>query len=110
MSNNTLSMVDARSTVRFETAPRLNPVVRLETSKAGFLAAVLSRAFHNDPNFRYVVPDEQTRGAVLPWFFNSAIRASQLYGEISTTETVDGGALWIRPARTLTFGLMLRAG
>ena len=94
----------------FETAPQLNPVIRLEMPQAEFLAPVLSRAFHNEPYFTYVAPDERVRRAVLPGFVRSAIRASHLYGEIYTTETIDGAALWINPGRRLTWVRMLRAG
>jgi len=110
MRNTESSVLGVYSTLRFETTRRPDPAVRLETPKAGVLAAVLSRAFHNEPNFAYITPDERARRAVLPWFFHSAIRVSQLYGEIYTTETLDGGALWISPGRVLTFVRMLGAG
>jgi len=45
-----------------------------------------------------MIPDEESRRDVLPWFFEAAIRAGQLYGEVRTTETIDGGAV-----RNLTF-------
>jgi hypothetical protein len=48
---------------------------------------------------------------VLPWFVRSvAIRTSQVCGEIYTTETFDGSALWMRPGCALTFGQMVRIG
>src|SRR5262249_61589018 len=68
----------------------------LDTSQIDLLANVLSRSFHDNPNFVYMIPDEGTRRTLSPWFFRSAIRATQLYGEIYTTETIDGGALWFR--------------
>jgi GNAT superfamily N-acetyltransferase len=110
MPDSESSTVRMRCIVRFETAPKHNRVVRLETPQAGFLETVLSRAFHSEPNFTYIAPDERTRRAVLSWFFRSAIRAGQLYGEIYTTKAAEGGALWISPGRTLTFGRMLRTG
>jgi len=43
-----------------------------------FLSTVLSRAFHSEPHFTYIMPDEQVRRMVVPWFVRSvAIRASQ---------------------------------
>src|SRR2546425_3928209 len=74
MRNSESSVLGVHSTLRFETTRRPDPAVRLETQKAGVLAAVLSRAFHNEPNFAYITPDERARRAVLPWFFHSAIR------------------------------------
>ena len=41
--------------------PRQFPVVRLEISQLEFLAAVLNHAFQNEPHFKYLLPDEQTR-------------------------------------------------
>jgi hypothetical protein len=82
-----------------------------QTGQIDLLAIILSRAFHEQPTFTYLIPDERERRAVLPWFFRSlAIRASQFCGEIYTTETVQGGALWISPGRAHTFGRVLRTG
>ena len=61
---------------------------------------MLVRAFCNEPNFRYLIPDEQER-LRLPDYFRWAIRASQQCGEIHTTQTVEGGALWISPEHML---------
>jgi hypothetical protein len=75
------------------------------------LSVILSRALHDEANFRYLVPDEQERRLVLPWFFRTlAIRASQVCGEIYTTETIDGAALWIGPDCEHTFSRVLRTG
>src|SRR5262249_39233208 len=57
------------------------------------------------------MPDERVRRTVLRWFFRSlAIRASRICGEIYTTDTIEGGALWISPGRTHTFGRVVRMG
>ncbi|HYR87930.1 MAG TPA: hypothetical protein VE422_27870 [Terriglobia bacterium] len=95
--------------VRFEGTPHDSRVAPLEMSKVEALASVLSGALENEPNFKYLLPDEQTRRAVLPWFFRSiGIRACHLYGEIYTTESVEGGALWISRGQTLAFEQMVR--
>jgi hypothetical protein len=74
-------------------------------------AVILSRALHDEPNFAFVIPDERERRAVLPWFFRTlAFRASHVCGEIYTTNSIDGVALWISPGRARTFGRMLRMG
>src|SRR5437899_8360779 len=87
------------------------PVVRLDMSQVDLLATVLSRACQDEAKFKYLMPDEQTRRAVLPWFFGSvAIRASHLYGEIYTTENIDGAALWISPGHASDFGQIVRTG
>src|SRR5262249_35798729 len=84
-------------------------VVRLEVSQAESLATVLSLAHQNEPKFKYLIPDEPARGTILPWFFRAvAIPACHVYGEIYTTPTIEGGALWISPGRTLAFEQMVR--
>jgi GNAT superfamily N-acetyltransferase len=83
-------------------------VIPLAPSRAEQLAGVLSRAFYNEPNFKYMIPDEQDRFRLLPRFFRIAIHAGLQYGENYTTQNVDGGALWIRPGRALTPGPMAR--
>jgi hypothetical protein len=73
------------------------------------LAVILSRALYDEPNFTYVIPDEQQRRAVLPWFFRAlALRAGEVCGEIYTTETMEGGALWITPVCHHLFDRVLR--
>ena len=81
--------------------------LRLEVSKAEELAVVLSEALCNEPHFRYVIPGDPARLRFLQEFFGSAIRASQLNGEIYTTARVDGGALWIGPGRGLIIASMM---
>jgi hypothetical protein len=73
------------------------PAVRLEPSQTEVLATALSRALYDEPQFLYLIPDEQARLRLLPSFFRTAIRACHLNGEAYTTRGVDGGALWIGP-------------
>jgi len=84
------------------------PVVRLEPSQEERLAGVLIRAFHDEPPFRYMVPDEQERLRLLTGYFRWAIRASQQYGAIHTTPTVEGGALWVSPEHMLEWSNLSR--
>ncbi len=100
-----------RFTLPSEGTRQSKPVVRLDTSQVDLLATVLSRACQDEAKFKYLMPDEQTRRAVLPWFFGSvAIRASHLYGEIYTTENIDGAALWISPGHASNIGQIVRTG
>jgi hypothetical protein len=65
---------------------------------------MLSRSFQNEPNFVYIMPDEQARPIILRWFFQMvAIPASRVSGEICTTNQIDGASLWIRGGSGLTF-------
>jgi hypothetical protein len=76
---------------------------RIRTSQIELLGSVLTRAFYNNPCAAYILPEPDIREAALSWFFNAvAIRASRLCGEIYTTPSVVGGALWIRPGVDLT--------
>ena len=89
---------------------QLNPVARLEAPQVSLLSSVLSRVFYNEPHFVYLIPDEETRRTVSPRLFQAAIRASQIYGEIYTTDTAAGGALWMSPEHDWTIARLLRMG
>src|SRR5262245_21875280 len=88
--------------------PSLSRVVRMERSQAELLATLLSRAFHNEPSVTYILPDEPARRAMLPWFYSVALRASQHCGEVYTTTTLDGAALWVSPGLVSTFSQIIR--
>jgi integrase len=79
------------------------------TAQAEVLAQVLSRALRDEPRFAHVIPNRETRAAVLPLFFASAIRVSELCGETFVTPSAEGGAIWIRPGGTPGFQHMLRS-
>ena len=76
--------------------------ISMESSEADGLANLLTQAYFDEPHFRYIMPDEQSRLRLLPALFREAVRATQLYGEIHTTHRLDGGALWIGPESGLT--------
>src|SRR5262249_4482826 len=81
----------------------------MDLSQVELMGRVLSRAFHNEPSARYVLPNEPGRSAALPRFFKSVpIRTSQMYREIYTTARVNGGA----PAQgyASSFGRVLKTG
>src|SRR5215510_11701254 len=79
-----------------------------EMSESATLASALGSAFHNEPNFKYVLPDERVRRELLPLFFRALIRAAHFYGQIDTTPLIDGAALWICPKQEI-FSQQLRA-
>jgi hypothetical protein len=91
-------------------AQQSNPVNYLEIPQVNSLSRVLSRAFHDEPHIAYLIPDKEMRHTVSPWFFQAVIRAGQLYGEIYTTDSADGAALWMRPEHDWTLRQVLRAG
>lgn len=67
------------------------------------LGAVLARAFHDDPVFRWLVPDADTRAAATPAFFAAMARYHFLGGggvEVAHSERGIGAAtLWAPPGR-----------
>jgi len=64
------------------------------------LAAMLARAFDDDPVAMFLFPDERRRRAGLRRFFKIQLRATFLRDdECYTTDDVVGGALWAAPGR-----------
>jgi ribosomal protein S18 acetylase RimI-like enzyme len=61
---------------------------------------VMSRAFLNDPLWKYLVPDDARRARVVPLSMGILVRYSFLYGEIFTTPTLGGIACWLTPGKT----------
>ena len=76
---------------------------------------VLARAFHADPHWCWVLPNERRRTEVMPWFMEAWTKYCRKYGEAYTTAgKVEGAALWIAPgdyplsaAAMLLGGMML---
>lgn len=57
---------------------------------------VLARAFKNDSLYKYLIPEEEKRHKILPYFFKFRIRYGMLYGETyATSPRMEGLAIWI---------------
>ena len=84
------------------------PVIQRDIPQIEFLAATLSRAFYNEPQFKYILPDEEMRRTHLPWLFGYIARSSRLFGEIYTKEDIDGGAVWFGRGDTFTLERLVR--
>ncbi len=78
----------------------LHNTIRLDAPPSRLLAAAMSRAFHNDPAWTYLIPDEARRLRLLPSFCNIVLRYSQRYGELYTTSPCAGAACWLTPGNT----------
>jgi ribosomal protein S18 acetylase RimI-like enzyme len=66
------------------------------------LAAVLGRAFHDDPVMRWMLPDARRRARALPRLFAAIGRQHHLRGEgadIAVGENLGAAALWDAPGR-----------
>jgi ribosomal protein S18 acetylase RimI-like enzyme len=85
--------------------------IHLEPSQRLGAAALLARAFHNDPLYKLVMPDEDRRANALTWLFERVVRYCILYGHTFTTPELEGIAGWLPPGRTnLTLGRIIRSG
>ena len=76
-------------------------------------AAVLARAFDDDPLITYVLPaDTPGRAGKLHWFMGRGAAYGHAWGEVhTTTGTVEGNAVWLPPGDVkLTLPRMARNG
>jgi GNAT superfamily N-acetyltransferase len=72
--------------------------VRLaERGDVARLAAVLARAFHDDPLFKWMFRRERTRLARTTRYFAGRVRLLLAQNAVYTTEDGVGAALWARP-------------
>jgi ribosomal protein S18 acetylase RimI-like enzyme len=84
-------------------------VVRLADNRTDEASEVLARAFHTDPAWVWLFPDERRRAKVLPWLFRVgfAVTAADVY---ATEGEVLGAARWLPPGRPpMRVGPTLRA-
>jgi GNAT superfamily N-acetyltransferase len=65
------------------------------------VAAVLSRAFYDDPIFRWIFPDDEQRAASLPAFFAVFAEPFAPHDAVFTAAGGRGAALWLPPGREL---------
>jgi ribosomal protein S18 acetylase RimI-like enzyme len=88
-----------------------NESVPLESGSRARAAHLLARAFHDDPAYRLVIPEEDRRVEVLSWLFDRVVRYSLLYGEVHATPALEGVACWLPPGGArLTLGRLVRSG
>jgi ribosomal protein S18 acetylase RimI-like enzyme len=85
--------------------------VRLDAAQRCRAAELLARAFHRDPAYVVVIPEESKRVKVLSWLFDRVVYYSLLYGQVYTTPALEGVACWLPPGQTkLTAGRVVRSG
>jgi ribosomal protein S18 acetylase RimI-like enzyme len=71
-------------------------IVRLEPGRVGEASAMLARAFHDDPAWTWLIPDEKRRTRVLPWLFRVGFDVTS--ADVWATEgAVLGAARWLPP-------------
>jgi GNAT superfamily N-acetyltransferase len=70
---------------------------RMTAAQAEDAAAVLARAFFDDPLWRWIEPDDARRPSSLRWLMAVSVRYAHLFGEAYVTDGVRGAALWHPP-------------
>ena len=73
-------------------------VVRLDDSRLDEASAMLARAFHDDPAWVWLIPDDERRQRLLPWLFRVGfdVTAADVW---TTVGVVRGAARWLPPGR-----------
>lgn len=61
-----------------------------ERRDTGAVAVVLGRAFHDDPVYRYAIPDPRRRAEVLPGLMSTMV--TRLHAGMGPTDVVEAGA------------------
>lgn len=72
----------------------------LPADKIPAAAAVLARAFHDDPIWTWTFPSEEDRARLLPWWMEVSTRYCQLFGEVHASGDISGVADWLTPGNT----------
>ena len=76
------------------------PVIPLPSGVSQQTAALLARAFHDDPMMTYLLPDAARRLQLLPSLFAGIQRYCVRYGDVFTTRDLTGVACWLPPGGT----------
>jgi len=88
-----------------------NDPIQLTVAQSGQAGEVLARAFHEDPLYVLVMPEEGKRAKVLAWLFDKVAHYARLYGQAHTTPGLEGVACWLPPGHAeLTLGRLVRSG
>lgn len=86
-------------------------MLRVGAADRDRVAALLARAFYDDPEMVYAFPGDGERARLLPWLIGLNVGYSLRYGEVYVTPGWEAAALWLPPGRTrFTPWRMLRAG
>ena len=74
----------------------IEELYKLEKKDIKSACLVLGKAFHEDPAWVHVIPDESERSKRLPIIFEFLIRYSLRYGEVyAPTRKLEGIATWV---------------
>jgi len=88
-----------------------NEPIRPDPARRSQAGAVLARAFHNDPLYVVVMPNEDRRATALLWLFDRVVHYALLYGQVYVTPALEGVACWLPPGQCkLTLPRLVRSG
>jgi len=92
---------------QLETSP-----VLLAKSQVEQGAELLARALQNAPDMKFLIGDNaRMLDKVTLRFYQAVIRVGLLYGEVYTTPSMEGVAVWVSPENTnFTLGILFRTG
>jgi GNAT superfamily N-acetyltransferase len=95
-----------------EAAPIDTRVRKATAADVKPISEALARSFHDDPVLRWLFPDDKTAPKKMPQFF--ALDLSKFWlglGEVYTTDSIAGGALWGPPGHwQMGMGTIIRNG
>jgi ribosomal protein S18 acetylase RimI-like enzyme len=75
----------------------IRKVLHLPLDKLKSASNVLSKAFHHDPIFSYVIPDANERLKTLNQYFQHVIKYGLRYGELYSSPNLEGISVWFPP-------------
>jgi GNAT superfamily N-acetyltransferase len=79
--------------------------IPLVSSQVRPAAALMARAFFEDPFFTFVIPQPARRAHLMPWFFERTLSHGLRSGKILTTPALEGVAMWLGPEKTSLGGM-----
>jgi len=87
-------------------------IVRLSKKQIGQAAAMLTRAFFDDPKLIHLIPDIPTKKDLSRYLFEFELQYGMNYGDVYTTSpAVEGVAVWLPSTRSeVTFWRAFRSG
>lgn len=90
--------------------PAFEPI-RVSAPDGPRVAALLARAFQDDPEMVYAFADATERARALPRLISLNVRYGLLFGEVYAAPDWQGAAVWLPPGQTrFTVARVLRAG
>ncbi len=87
-------------------------IIRLSKKQIGQAAAMLSRAFFDDPKLIHLIPDIPTKKDLSRYHFEFLLQYGMNYGDVYTTSpAVEGVAVWLPSTKSeVTFWRAFRSG